>query len=150
MASQPVHINIAAYHRLITRVVQPYLMKKGHEIAKAAGQNAPVGATGDLAQSIVVQAGEKGGATVKVNAPHAGFVHQGTGPQHVPDPRSPYFPRLRSRGLILWSMTKGLDPFKVAQGISQSGTPPTPFLANAIETVLGRFRFRWIKKDLTL
>lgn len=150
MATPEVRLDTAALSRYLNRVVQPFLLRRAQEIADEAKALAPRGATGDLQESVTVRQGPKASAIVSVNAPHAGFVHQGTGPQHVPDPRPPYYPKLRRRGLILWAMTKGLDPYKVAQGISQTGTPPNPFLEQSIVKVLGKFSFRWIRRDLNI
>lgn len=145
-----IEFNTAAYNRFLNRVVQPYLFKKAEEIAKEAKNAAPAGATNDLRDSIRVEKNNSGGATVKVEAGHAGFVHQGTGPQHQPNPNPPYFPKLRRRGLIAWSESKNANPYKVAAGISNSGTPANPFLEESIAKVLSRFQFRWIRKDLNL
>lgn len=142
-----VKVNIAAFNRFLNQQVQPYLMKKAEEIAQEARINAPVGATGDLRSSINVKRGAKGSVTVNVDADHAGYVHQGTGPQANP-PQAPYFPRVRRRGLILWSDSKGLNPYQVAHGIAANGTPANPFLEQAIQKVLSGFKFRWIKRDL--
>lgn len=145
-----IQVNVAALNRYMNRVVQPYLMRKAQEIANEARAKAP-NATGELQNSITVERGDKASATVKVNAPHAGFVHQGTGPQHQPNPRAKYYPKIRGgRSLILWAMTKGLDPYKVAHGISQKGTPANPFLEESIAKVLGKFQFRWVRKDLNV
>lgn len=143
-----IKINISAYNDFINRTVQPYLLAKAHEIANEARINSPVGATGELSNSISVERGEKGSVKILVRSEHAGFVHQGTGPQHIPGARAPYFPRLRKGGLIIWSESKGVNPYKVAYGISKSGTPANPFLSNAITKVLGANKFRWIKLDL--
>lgn len=145
-----VRINMAAYRNFLNRSVQPYLMKKAEEIAQEARNNVPVGATSELKNSVHVDRLPNGGASVKVSAPHASAVHDGTGPGHVPDPRPAYFPRVRKRGLVIWSENKNLNPYKVAHGISKRGTPANPFLADAIEKVLGRSRFRWISRDLNI
>lgn len=143
-----IQVNISALNKFLSNQVQPYLLKKAKEIAEEARVNAPKGATGSLASRISVEKTGKGGASVKVDTDYAGFVHEGTGPQHQPSPRAPYFPKLRRRGLILWSDSKNLDPYQVAHGISQDGTPANPFLSDAIEKVLGRFNFKWINRRL--
>lgn len=150
MATPQVTFHAAAFERFLGRIVQPYLLHKAQEIADQAKAAAPAGGTGDLRESIHVEKGPRHSAMVKVSAPYAGYVHQGTGPQHEPDPRPAYYPKLRRRGLILWAMTKGIDPYAVAHGISQSGTPANPFLEHSIQKVLGRFQFRWIRRDLEL
>lgn len=143
-----VQINVSALNRFISRQVEPYLLKKAKEIADEARGRAPK-ATGELATSITVGRGtKKGSVVIKVDAPHAGFVHQGTGPQHQPSPRAPYYPKLRRRGLILWSESKAVNPYEVAHGISQKGTPPNPFLEESIAKVLGRFNFKWIRTQI--
>lgn len=141
-----VRVNLSAFNNYVSRVVQPYLIQKAEEIARVARQEAPK-SSGDLANSIVVERGPRGSAIIHVNSSHAGFVHQGTGLQHRPDSRAPYFPRVSAR-LLKWAMTKGLNPYTVAHGISNHGTPANPFLERAIEQVLGNYKFRWIKKDL--
>lgn len=143
-----VQINVAAFNRFLNKTVQPYLQKKAEEVAEEARKRAPAGATNELKSSISVEAGPRGSVRVKVEAEHAGFVHQGTGPQHQPNPRPPYFPKLRRRGLILWSEAKGADPYAVAHGIAANGTPANPFLEESLEKVLGRFNFKWIRRDI--
>lgn len=143
-----VTFNMSAFNRFLGRSVQPYLEQKAREIAEEARINAPTGATGDLKSSINVERTGKNGVRVHVTAEHAGFVHQGTGPGHIPSPRNTYFPSVRKRGLVVWAAGKGANPYKVAHGISQKGTPANPFLADAIEKVLGKNNFRWIKKDV--
>jgi len=142
-----VHINVGAFNRFLNRTVQPYLRNKAEDIANEARRTAPVGATNELRNSIVVRPGPKGGARVEVQAPYAGYVTEGTGPQANP-PQASYYPRLRRRGLILWSESKNLNPGAVAKGIAAHGTPPNPFFENAIASVLNRYNFRWIRKDL--
>lgn len=143
-------VNISALNQYVNRVVQPYLMLKAKEIAEEAKRAAPVGATGDLKDSIIVERNAKGGATVKATAPYAGYVHQGTGPGHTPNPRPPYFPKLRRSGLILWSESKRLNPYQVAHGIAEKGTPANPFLEVSISKILGKYQFRWIRRDLNI
>lgn len=142
-----VKINRGAYNSFLSQVVQPYLVKQAREIAEEARKNAPVG-TGELKSSIAVQKKGRGGAEIQVNAPHAAYVHEGTGPQHIPAPRNNYFPRLRRRGLILWSESKALNPYAVAHGVQAKGTPANPFLSEALEKVLGRYDFKWIRRDI--
>lgn len=142
-----VHFDVGAYNRFINRVVQPYLRSKAEEIAEEARRNAPVGATQELKDSIRVTEGTKGSVRITVGADHAAFVTYGTGPQAT-TPKPPYYPRLRRRGLILWSEHKNANPYAVAHGISQKGTPPNPFFENSIAKVLGRFDFRWIRRDI--
>ena len=144
-----VQINVAAFNKFLNRTVQPYLQKKAEEVADEARKRAPSGATNDLKSSISVEKGARGSVRVKVEADHAGFVHQGTGPQHQPNPHPPYFPKLRRRGLILWSESKTANPYQVAQGIAANGTPANPFLEESLEKVLGRFNFKWIRRDIT-
>jgi len=141
-----VKVNLSAFNSYVSRVVQPFLVQKAEEIARIARQEAPK-SSGDLANSITVERGPKGSAVVRVHSPHAGYVHQGTGPHHTPSPRAPYYPRV-SAGLLRWAMTKGLNPYAVAKGISTAGTPANPFLETAIEQVLGKYKFKWIRKDL--
>lgn len=145
-----VTVNVSALNDFLNRTVQPYLVRKAEEIASEARSLAPSGGTGDLKNSIHVERTPNGGATVKVDSEHAGFVHQGTGPGHIPNAHPSYFPRVRKRGLILWADSKGANPYKVASGISKSGTRANPFLDEAVQKVLGRFQFRWINKDLTI
>lgn len=147
--AKEVKINISAMNRFLNRTVQPYLRKKADEIAEEARHRAPLGATGDLRNSITVLPGVNGSVTIYVGADYAGFVHQGTGPQANP-PRAPYFPRLRRRGLILWSEAKGLNSYNVARGISQHGTAPNPFLEESIQKVLGQYNFKWINKSIEI
>lgn len=144
-----VTLNISAYNNFLNRTVQPYLLRKAEEIATQARSNAPHGATGTLAGSITVERTPGGGVSVKSSAPYAGFVHQGTGPGHIPDARPSYYPRVRKKGLILWADARGANPYKVAAGISKNGTQANPFLEDAVQSVLGRQKFRWINKNLT-
>lgn len=144
-----IHVNVGALNDFLSRTVQPYLTQKAQEIANTARETAPVGATGDLRSSIHVERKPRGGVSIVADAPHAGFVHQGTGPGHIPDARPSYFPRVRKRGLILWADNKGVNPYKVAAGIARNGTPANPFLEEAIQNTLRGFQFRWIKTDLT-
>jgi len=143
-----IKVNITALNRFLNGVVQPYLKNKAEEIVKEAQQNVH-SASGELKSSMRVEPGDKGSVRIVVDAPYAGFVHEGTGPQHQPSPNPPYFPRLRRSGLILWAEEKGLNPYKVAQGIAKNGTPANPFLSDALAQVLGKYKFKWIKKDLT-
>lgn len=145
-----VTVNISALNQFMSRTVQPYLVKKAEEIAAEAKANAPVGATGDLKNSIHVERTPGGGVSVKVDAPYAEAVHQGTGPRHIPNAQPAYYPRVRKRGLILWADSKGANLYKVAHGISKNGTPANPFLEEAIQKVLRGFQFRWINKDLSV
>jgi hypothetical protein len=148
MAGQAtVHINVGALNRFINRTVQPYLRTKAEEIASEARRRAPVGATDNLKNSIVVRQGFNGGVRVEVQADYAGYVSQGTGPRANPA-QANYYPRLRRRGLILWSDSKNVSPYAVAKGIAAHGTPANPFFEEAIATVLNRYNFRWIRKDL--
>lgn len=142
-----VKINIDAFNRFLNRTVQPYLRKKAEEIAEEARKRAPVGATSDLANSISVTNGPRGSVRVHVGADYSGFVHEGTGPQ-ARSPRPQYYPKLRRRGLILWSESKSVNPYQIAHGISQKGTKPNPFLEESIEKVLGRFNFKWIRREI--
>ncbi len=144
-----VQINTYALNRFISRVVQPYLLEKAEEIANEARKNAPVGATGDLRESITVSPLPRGGVQIRVGAPYAGYITHGTGPQGNP-PRAPYYPKLRRRGLILWSESKGLNPGAVAHGISVNGTPPNPFFEESVTRILSRFNFKWIRRDLEI
>jgi hypothetical protein len=142
-----IKMNLAAMNRFLSRTVQPYLRQKAEEIADEARRRAPRGATGALQNSISVGLGPKGSVQIRVSADYAGFVHEGTGPQATP-PRAAYYPKLRRRGLILWSDSKNLNPQAVAHGISQRGTSPNPFLTESVEVVLNRFNFKWIRRDL--
>lgn len=141
-------INVGVLNAFLSRTVQPYLAGKAEEIANEARATAPEGATGELKGSIHVERGINGSVSVKVDAPHAGFVHQGTGPGHIPNAHPSYYPKVRKRGLVFWADSKGANPYKVAAGISKNGTKANPFLEAAIQTVLGRQRFRWIKTEL--
>jgi len=149
MSTVSVQVNLGALSKFMNRTVQSYLRKKAEEIADEARRTAPVGATGDLANSILVTTGAKGSVKIEVGAPYAGYVIHGTGPQATP-PRPPYFPKLRRRGLILWSESKSLDPYAVAHGISQKGTPPNPFFEEAVKKVLSGFNFVWINDPRTI
>lgn len=147
MAEVTAKINKAGMTRFLNKTVQPYLEKKAREIAAEAVKAAP-NATGELAQSISVRKAPRGGVEIQVTAPHAGFVHYGTGPQHQPTARPNYYPKLRRRGLILWAESKGANPHQVASGIAKNGTPANPFLQESIEKVLGKFQFKWITRDV--
>lgn len=143
-----IRINRAALDRFLNRTVQPYLRRQADEIAEEARRTAPLGATGDLRNSISVHPGvNPGSVQIRISAAHAGFVTYGTGPQANP-PHPAYIPKLRRRGLILWSGSKGLNPYAVAQGISVKGTAPNPFFEEAIARVLGRLNFRWINRNI--
>lgn len=142
-----VQINLGALNRFMNKTVQPYLRNKADEIAAEARRTAPVGGTSDLRNSIRVEDGPKGSVRVVVTAPYAGYVTQGTGPQANP-PRSPYLPKLRRRGLIIWSEAKNANPYAVAHGIGTKGTPANPYFEESIARTLGRFNFRWIRRDL--
>lgn len=142
-----VRVNLVAFNKFLNRTVQPYLRARAEEIADEARRTAPIGATGDLRNSIRVLPGANGEVTIKVEAPHAVYVSEGTGPQ-ANSPKPPYYPRLRRRGLILWSNSKNLNAHAVAKGISQHGTPPNPFFEEAVQKILGRYNFQWIRKDL--
>ena len=141
--------NVSAFNRFLERgPVKEFLVRKAEEIAQEARANAPH-ATGELANSITVSRTDKG-ARIDVNAGHAGYVHQGTGVFHQPAPRNRYWPRL-SNSLRSWAEHKDLSPRAVQRGIGQrGGTPAQPFLADAVEKVLGRLRFRWISKELNV
>lgn len=142
-----VEFHLGAYKRFINRVVQPYLRSKAEEIAAEARRNAPVGATNQLRNSISVTPLENGRVRISVGADHAGYVTQGTGPGATP-PRPAYFPRLRRRGLILWSDAKNANPGAVAHGISVKGTPANSYFEDSIQKILSRLDFRWFNKDL--
>lgn len=143
-----VTINIGALNDFMSRTVQPYLAKKAEEIANEARSAAPEGATGELKGSIHVDRTPGNGVSIKVDAPHAGFVHQGTGPGHIPNAHPSYYPRVRKRGLILWAGARGANPYKVAAGIAKNGTQANPFLEEAVQRVLKGLQFRWIKTDI--
>lgn len=149
MTTTSVHVNVSALNKFLNQTVQPYLRKKAEEIAAEARRQAPVGATGQLKESIRVREGAKGSVSVHVDAPYAGFVIDGTGPQADP-PQPSYFPRLRRRGLILWSDQKKLNPYAVAHGISINGTPPNSFLEDSVTKVLGKFDLVWIRKNIEI
>lgn len=148
MAEVTVKINKAALGRFLNKQVQPFLAKKAREVVAEAMKSAP-NATGELQSSMSVKNGPRGSVEIIVNAPHAGFVHSGTGPQHQPTPRPPYFPKVRRRGLILWSESKGANPYQVAAGIAKNGTPANPFLSDSLEKVLGRYQYKWISRDIS-
>lgn len=140
-------INITAFNRFLNRVVQPYLRTKAEEVADEVRRRAPQGATNQLGNSVSVVPGANGSVRILVGAPYAGFVHEGTGPQ-ARTPRAPYYPKLRRRGLILWSEAKNVNPYQIAHGISQRGTKPNPFLEESLEKVLGRYNFKWIRREI--
>lgn len=142
-----VQVNLSALTRFLNGPVQKFLREKAEEIADQARKTAPVGATSDLRNSISVSPGARGKVQIRVNADHAGFVTYGTGPQATP-PQPAYFPKVRRRGLILWSDSKGLNPYAVARGISRNGTPPNSYFEDSIERILGRLRFKWINRNL--
>lgn len=142
-----VKVNLIAFNRFLNRTVQPYLRARAEEIADEARRTAPVGATGELKNSIRVVTGARGEVSVKVEAPYVVYVAKGTGPQATP-PREPYYPKLRRRGLILWSDNKNLNAHAVAYGIAQHGTPSNPFFEEAVQKILSRYNFKWIRKDL--
>lgn len=142
-----IRINRVGLDRFLNRTVQPYLRRKAEEIADEARRTAPLGATGELRNSISVIPGAGGNVQIRISADHAGFVTYGTGPQAIP-PRPAYFPKLRRRGLILWSDSKGLNPYAVARGIAAHGTAPNPFFEESIQRVLGKFNFRWINRNI--
>lgn len=141
-----VKLNISAFNKFVSKTVQPYLRKKAEEIADEARRTAPVGATSDLKNSITVTDGPNGSVKISVNADHAAYVTYGTGPQANP-PKPAYYPKLRRRGLILWSESKNANPYAVAHGISQNGTPPNPYFEDSVARILNRFSFRWIRRD---
>ncbi len=143
-----IQVNISAFNKILNTTARPFLLQKAREIADEARSLAPVGATGDLKNNITVEIGEGNSIVVKVSTEYAGFVHQGTGSQHIPDPRANYYPGIRKSGLIMWSASKGVNPYKIAHGISIAGTKPNPFLSEAIEKVLGKFSFRWISREI--
>lgn len=143
-----VSINVGALNNFVSRTVQPYLFHKAEEIANEARAAAPSGGSGELKGSIHVERDPKGGAKILVSAPYAGFVHQGTGPGHIPNARPAYFPKVRKRGLILWADSRNANPYKVAAGIAKNGTQANPFLEESIRKVLQGFQFRWIKTDI--
>lgn len=142
-----VTINVGALNNFMSRTVQPYLVRKAEEISNEAKALSP-SASGELKESIHVERTSTGGVSIKANAPHAGFVHQGTGPGHIPDSRPAYFPKVRKRGLVFWADSKGANPYKVAAGIAKNGTKANPFLEEAIQKVLNGFQFRWITTDI--
>jgi hypothetical protein len=143
--AQQVTINVSALNHFLNRVVQPYLRDKADEIASEIRRTAPAGATNELRNSVEVRPGAKGSVSISVTAPYAGFVSEGTGPGASP-PRAQYYPKLRRRGLILWSDSKGANPQAVAHGISLKGTPANPYFEDSIARILGGFNFKWIIK----
>lgn len=146
------HINRQAVTVFLNGPVQERLRQIAEEIRHQAQIEAPV-ATGDLAHSGRVSRattapsgpGIRGeGVKIEFSSPHALFVHQGTGPAHIPSGRSRYFPALRTGpgGLVHWAQGKGLPPGAVAKGIFLHGTPANPFLLRAIEGVLRKYNLR--------
>lgn len=130
--------------------VQPFLKNLAHQIEHQARINAPKD-TGRLEQSIHARLNRRlslnRGVVIVANAPYARYVHEGTGPQHRPEPRPNYYPKLRRRGLILWSENKRLNPYAVAAGIAANGTPAVPFLSDAVNKVVEDTPgLTWIKK----
>lgn len=144
-----VKINVFAKNRFFNRTVRPYLHRVAEEIVEEARRRTPVGATGELERSFRIIDGPNGGVQVVNDAPHVAYVHQGTGQQADP-PRPNYYPRLRRRGLILWSESKNLNPGAVARSIASKGTAPNPFMTESLEVVLARYNFKWIRKDLVV
>lgn len=141
-----VKLDLVAFRRFLNKTVQPYLLNKAEEIAQEARRRAPVGATSQLRNSIRVEPGPNGGARISITADYAAYVVDGTGPQATP-PRPQYYPKLRRRGLIMWSNSKNLNPYQVAHGISQKGTKPNPFLEESVAAVLKKYDFRWIRRE---
>jgi len=99
------------------------------EVANAARRRAPHD-TGRLAGSIRARVGGRGGSlqgVVEATAPHARWVHDGTGiygPRHR---------AIQSRGRLMAWRGNGEDVF--ARRVR--GMPPNPFLKDAAEAVIG-------------
>lgn len=140
-----VQFNVSAYNKFLNKVVQPYLRNRAEEIAREIHRTAPIGGTSELRNSVRIEEGAKGSIQIMVTAPYAGYVTEGTGPAANP-PRAPYYPKLRRRGLILWSESKNLSAGAVAHGIAAKGTPANPFFENSIASVLGKYNFKWISR----
>lgn len=68
-------------------------------------------------------------AVVSAPIPYSRFVESGTGPQHVPDARSPYTPPFAP--IESWARARGLSPGAVWQSIRAKGTRPHPFMEPA-------------------
>ena len=81
-----VTINAGALDRFLTKVVQPYLTTKADQIAEEARRTAPQGGTGELRNSIQVVSKGRGGVSIEVNAPYAGFVPRAELAQHAVNP----------------------------------------------------------------
>lgn len=142
-----VTLDLVAFRRFLNKTVQPYLLSKAEEIAQEVRRNAPIGATSQLRNSIRVEPGPNSGARISITVDYAAYVVHGTGPQATP-PRAQYYPKLRRRGLILWSDSKNLNAHQVAHGISQKGTKPNPFFEESVAAVLKKQDFRWIRRDV--
>lgn len=122
---------------LATEPVLKHLMGIGFKIearAKGLTNNVMVGVvTGRLSGSITTVAAQRNGGPVVLvgtNVEYAIYVHEGTRP-HWP-PRAP---------IAAWLGAKGGDPrqaFLVQRAISRRGTPPRPFLLQAMREVVAR------------
>jgi len=108
------------------------LMRLAREVATSARRRAPR-ATGQLAGSIRAELGGRGGslqARVVADAPHAVYVHEGTG---VYGKRGRMI-RPRAARVMAWRDSGGGWVFaKKVRGV-----PPRPFLKQAAEAVIGR------------
>lgn len=118
------------------------------ELARQNLENNNTNASGNLRDSLDelvknVEIGEDW-YSVKVSlADYWTYIEEGTGPGHVPDARSQYWPKIEP--LKEWANTKpGVPkdpgfPYAVRWKIHEEGTEPQPFVAPAKEQAIREF-----------
>lgn len=79
---QQVRQRIEKFSKALSDDVDEILSEGAHNIAEAARNNAPKGATGALKASISADTTEKWNKTISANVPYAAYVEFGTG-SHV-------------------------------------------------------------------
>lgn len=111
-----------------------FLERLGDEIKQKASDNTPVGATGNLRDSVELDT-RPGKVVISADAGYAEAVHGGTkGPyKNVP-------PYGEGSSLHAWAGKKGRGAvFVLARSIAKNGTKANPFLVKALNTVLSRY-----------
>lgn len=125
-SSVTVEFNDAQAQRVFVRFAKEDAKKRAQKVLRAAKQEAPVGKTGELANSITVTQSREttgqwsAGFDVTANAPYAVFVHEGTRPH-----------KIVGHPLLAFFWPK-VGRFVAFHSVNHPGTKPNRFLVRAL------------------
>ncbi len=125
------------YPKIADEEIHKGLLESGKLIVKAEKEEAPVGNTAHLRQSIGMKIGNNS-ITIVPKKEYAIAVHEGTSPHFVSvkNARDP---------LRLWAIKKGLNPYAIQKSIAKKGTKANPFVDRTIKKVNDKVRNVFVK-----